>query len=572
MLAVAELAARFQRFDASRRVLSLPIPPDTTWHSTLCYPLHQRFPLCPSPRFPQRTTIPGDGECAATFQLCSRSSEHHATRKCTSVQSLTCGPKEGHSKEICSDPAAGATQYSAALPFTIDCVLCRRGLPSRYHTASLDRRPSTRDTTRPFLANNSWQQDKRSETPIITDEFLSLLLVLITNLYIDIIILSEPQLDTLKRTYSMATLVPPGIDVFTEPGRSLAPAMAVEEREIGPFSTREPSIAFEGDTASGAQFILFKMFPPELRLEIWAAALDIELENRLPVLLDTRIYPAKKLISPLLSVNTESRACALAVYDTKLAVYRVPFPVPDDLCYNEHFVEVDGVDMEYDGDWIDQDMFLDTTAYLIDNAENQGTCSGAVYVSAKKDRFVLPGMFDLNDVSVFSHVEGPYWTAAAAELRRVPRCPDQLSLKHVTAALPIPAVKAIETIILAQVSYANQDCGQFSDVVSFDQYVKDCEPYEYSLHDAKLNWDAKTFTGLKNWEHLWCFNNSLNEFLQMMFLTKDAGCLDIRRWSEIEHEPEYRSWGMESSDGRWMADSQARMKMWEEYQTRVSWS
>ncbi|KAI0160779.1 hypothetical protein GGR57DRAFT_519668 [Xylariaceae sp. FL1272] len=369
----------------------------------------------------------------------------------------------------------------------------------------------------------------------------------------------------------MSALPPPGIDAGIQPDTTHEPDITAEQIQLDPIS-RGWIIAPEGDMVSGPQFTPFKLLPPELRLEVWEAALDEEAVNRLPVLLDTRIFPVKKLISPLLSVNVESRACALAFYDTKLTVYRLPLPEPDPVFYEEHFVNVDGVDIETEGGWVDQDMFLDTTIDLIDDTENRGTSSGAMYISAKKDRFVLPRWFDLQDVFQFSHIEGPFWTAAAGKLRGEPPRSDSPSLQHVTSQLPISAVQAVETIILAEQSYGDRGLGPFNEIVSFYKYLKDREPYAYPLWRAKLDWKADIFTGLKYWEHLWCFEDPLNKFLQMMFSIEDAGSLDIRQWTEIQREPEdHESW-MENRDGEWMQDGEARMKLWEEYQTKLSWS
>lgn len=71
----------------------------------------------------------------------------------------------------------------------------------------------------------------------------------------------------------------------------------------------------------------FHKFPdlnPELRLMIWNEALLGERNTRTVILQDDRVMPLKHLISPLLSVNYESRTCAQAFYDVKLDVYAVP--------------------------------------------------------------------------------------------------------------------------------------------------------------------------------------------------------------------------------------------------------
>ncbi|ROV88262.1 hypothetical protein VSDG_09021 [Cytospora chrysosperma] len=71
----------------------------------------------------------------------------------------------------------------------------------------------------------------------------------------------------------------------------------------------------------------FQKFPDltsELRLMIWNEALLGERNSRTVILQDDRVMPLKHLISPLLSVNYESRTCAQAFYNVKLDVYAVP--------------------------------------------------------------------------------------------------------------------------------------------------------------------------------------------------------------------------------------------------------
>ncbi|KAI1383005.1 uncharacterized protein F4822DRAFT_421814 [Hypoxylon trugodes] len=71
-----------------------------------------------------------------------------------------------------------------------------------------------------------------------------------------------------------------------------------------------------------------KRLPAELRLRIWEQALVNESAGRV-VILDERnntIYPFKSLASPLLSVNVESRSCALEFYGTKLNVWVNGYP------------------------------------------------------------------------------------------------------------------------------------------------------------------------------------------------------------------------------------------------------
>ncbi|KAI2473384.1 hypothetical protein F4781DRAFT_189784 [Annulohypoxylon bovei var. microspora] len=68
----------------------------------------------------------------------------------------------------------------------------------------------------------------------------------------------------------------------------------------------------------------FAYLPTELRLQIWEDVLKQETEKRL-VVIDLEhgsVYPMKRLISPLLTVNRESRELAKAFYNFVIDVYR----------------------------------------------------------------------------------------------------------------------------------------------------------------------------------------------------------------------------------------------------------
>ncbi|XXG97688.1 Cytochrome c oxidase subunit 6B [Hypoxylon texense] len=72
-----------------------------------------------------------------------------------------------------------------------------------------------------------------------------------------------------------------------------------------------------------AQF-RFSDLPTELRLLIWEAALYQETRNRLAIIdvFSQEVTPVKQLISPLLTINRESRQVAKALYTRILGVWR----------------------------------------------------------------------------------------------------------------------------------------------------------------------------------------------------------------------------------------------------------
>ncbi|KAK6836731.1 hypothetical protein PG987_007226 [Apiospora arundinis] len=76
-------------------------------------------------------------------------------------------------------------------------------------------------------------------------------------------------------------------------------------------------------------FKLFGKLPKELRLEVWDTFLEQESSHRMVLVNTTPVYnfePRKQLVSPLLTINKESRYCALRYYTYKVDVLAYPGP------------------------------------------------------------------------------------------------------------------------------------------------------------------------------------------------------------------------------------------------------
>ncbi|ROW12124.1 hypothetical protein VMCG_00729 [Cytospora schulzeri] len=73
-----------------------------------------------------------------------------------------------------------------------------------------------------------------------------------------------------------------------------------------------------------ATFHKFPELEPELRLMVWKEALLGARDTRVVILYNDRVMPLKNLISPLLAVGHEARACAQAFYNVKLDILVVP--------------------------------------------------------------------------------------------------------------------------------------------------------------------------------------------------------------------------------------------------------
>lgn len=81
------------------------------------------------------------------------------------------------------------------------------------------------------------------------------------------------------------------------------------------------ALEFEVASSSGPK-LTFSQLPVELRLQCWEAALQQEAQNCLVFVHEhsRKILPTRRLCSALLSVNSESRRCALGFYTTQLPV------------------------------------------------------------------------------------------------------------------------------------------------------------------------------------------------------------------------------------------------------------
>lgn len=92
------------------------------------------------------------------------------------------------------------------------------------------------------------------------------------------------------------------------------------------FSLSQTKTYFSNSLVVMAQFSRFPLLPPELRDQVWDEALLQENEQRLIVLImhlgHQSVGPLPCLVSPLLAVNTESRARAKTFYPRRITVHQ----------------------------------------------------------------------------------------------------------------------------------------------------------------------------------------------------------------------------------------------------------
>jgi hypothetical protein len=88
-------------------------------------------------------------------------------------------------------------------------------------------------------------------------------------------------------------------------------------------------------------FPWFAKLPPEIRQQVWDAALIRESSTRLVLVWkkDFSIHPTRHLVSPFLSVNCESRARALDFYDVQLTIWKRRSPIDFEKAVNESLEE-----------------------------------------------------------------------------------------------------------------------------------------------------------------------------------------------------------------------------------------
>ncbi|KAI0160775.1 hypothetical protein GGR57DRAFT_519664 [Xylariaceae sp. FL1272] len=242
-------------------------------------------------------------------------------------------------------------------------------------------------------------------------------------------------------------------------------------------------------------FTMFNQLPPELRLMIWEHALAEELTRRRLSVYQTRIIALKHLNSPLLSVNAESRSCALRLYNTVVEVYRVPSPKPhearfdeyvkfqlwreqrpgseDDRDWHTYYLESEASNFGSDPDIYGQ-LFGDSTFRNVLYIENYGMATGILRLSTEYDTFGFCGeVIDDEYIEFLSFLE-PFWVDAAAKIRTRfngrETTEHSFSWQYITARLDAPDVRALQNVVLAP------NC-RFS-----DGDVSDCPKFNHLRH------------------------------------------------------------------------------------------
>ncbi|KAI1498131.1 hypothetical protein F5X99DRAFT_432246 [Biscogniauxia marginata] len=124
----------------------------------------------------------------------------------------------------------------------------------------------------------------------------------------------------------------------------------------------------------------FGQLPIDLRLPIWEIFMLQECSGRLMIIdnLTSGILAVLRLLSPLLSVNMESRECATSFYGMKLPVYHVP-STSMDLIPSVH---------ERRFAFSTRGLRAEMARNVMIQAREESTSQGIMYISPKHDIFV----------------------------------------------------------------------------------------------------------------------------------------------------------------------------------------
>lgn len=291
-------------------------------------------------------------------------------------------------------------------------------------------------------------------------------------------------------------------------------------------------------------FHLFPDLPKELRLQIWEQTMIEARPSRRILIYKRRVMPFKHLVSPLLLVNHESRTCARAFYNVKLAVHPVP-PVTRDqikhLDKQDQWSRVEGSERAVDGEihgYTDErvrssfqrermDLLLgihdpdldvdEALEALRDEAENyhidlkqhwadfvreELRVLGASSVRQLDPLAPTAGAFYISpehDVFVTDYDCGWHFCIESAQKLMGADFPSLrgMACSHISEPLPRDTRKRVSTLVLARIS---PDGGITRDCVFADEHIVIFDRGLTSLPDsscyADSHWRTKTFPGV----------------------------------------------------------------------------
>ncbi|KAK8041713.1 hypothetical protein PG993_006236 [Apiospora rasikravindrae] len=247
---------------------------------------------------------------------------------------------------------------------------------------------------------------------------------------------------------------------------------------------------------AGSTFLLFARLPPELQLMVWKEFAHAEAASRAVVVHTTQeidedgerratlhLMPPKRLVSPLLAVNVQSRGVALRHYKTRVNLFELPPPLPTVLPFWLNGAEdVSGprgrAQCQFPGNpawgpeqrWADHTELLicgrasellhdvGTEAEMVDDTSGEYAPRGCVYLDLETDRFLffdqwawapwVTQSYGLRALSVDAFTDLKYhqvpldYTRLKSILDRRPPV-----LRNTSAALPGDVLKMIRNVV-----------------------------------------------------------------------------------------------------------------------------
>ncbi|KAK6957867.1 hypothetical protein Daesc_000656 [Daldinia eschscholtzii] len=266
----------------------------------------------------------------------------------------------------------------------------------------------------------------------------------------------------------------------------------------------------------------FASLPVELRLEIWDLALHQEARDRLLIIGQTNnasitnesplcLLPLKHHVSPLLSINSESRCQAKAFYTVKLDVYEVP--------------RLSKSEIGHHGKCSYQ------VQYINKIVETASIVKGSIYLSPQYDFFV-----SVRGVDTFPYLQ---------EDKKQQEEENQEKTRHyITARIPPEVAMKVRNVVCVQKNLDRDD--DFYDWWWTDTYMENLlynreelvrflcvPPYRPRLYGpvyVKYLWRASDFKQIQNYLHLWLPQEELEGFVSSVIENRGRGSYNFRKW------------------------------------------
>lgn len=323
-------------------------------------------------------------------------------------------------------------------------------------------------------------------------------------------------------------------------GRGTQSSTAQGKKAIIPYHQQSQKTILiqlaECTTGTLEEFHKFPSLFPEIRLQIWNEALLGARDTRTVIVNNDRVLPLKHLVSPLLSVNFESRACAQAFYGLKLDVISVPTITKEQILQIEVSIR-SAWDRRGEGRELPDTLYAATLKNVLRNIYAQDAVKeadeaehrkGAVYVSPEYDTLVVG-----YEVGLHFFIEGYLQL-----LYRDHPAPGEISWNYITAKLPEAAFQKTSSLTRVVVT---RDADSLRHLVIHGFYPSRLFNHEFGPHppvmticqektDVDLYWKARLFPKVRHYYSLPLGMHEYNMFLQRIITHGGRMPYKIDKW------------------------------------------